>query len=96
MGNEQLLKNVKVLKNRSGLTTEKFAELIRVNTHTVRAWFDGACLPQNDHLIKLSLYLKVNIDDLVRSDISFWTPETLTKRYHAMTKKLLTNKTNSQ
>lgn len=89
MSNEQLLKNVKVLKNRSGLTTEKFAELIKVNTPTVKAWFDERVIPQTDHLIKLSLYLNVNIDDLVRSDIDSLTHKTLIKRYRAMTKKLL-------
>lgn len=56
--------NIKILRNRMGLTQERFAEMIGINRKAVGSYEEGRATPPLDKLNKISKLFGVTIDQL--------------------------------
>jgi transcriptional regulator with XRE-family HTH domain len=56
--------NIKILRNRMGLTQERFAEMIGINRKVVGSYEEGRATPPLDKLNKISKLFGVTIDQL--------------------------------
>lgn len=61
--------NLKLLRKRKGHTADVVACALDVKRSTLSAWENGAAEPRCTHLVVLSDYYKVPLDDLLRTDL---------------------------
>ena len=59
--------NLKMLSMRAGVTQYRIAKDLDINAQTYRNIEYGQQKPNIDHLIKLSQYFSISIDDLILS-----------------------------
>lgn len=64
--------NIKILRNRMGITQERFAELVGINRKAVGAYEENRATPPLDKLFKMAKLFGVSIDQL--SNDSFTKP----------------------
>lgn len=65
-----LSKNLKIFRERKGLTQENVAEALNVVRQTISKWEKGISDPDADMLIRLAEILDVSVNELIGSDIA--------------------------
>lgn len=65
MINKKLNSNIKRLEEKSGLKRSRIVEGLDVSSTTYTNWISGVCDPKIKHLISLSDFYKVTIDELL-------------------------------
>lgn len=65
-----LVKNIKYLRKKLGLTQETFAQAIDINRPSVGAYEEGRAEPKLVNLAKIAKLFDVSIDDLLNQDLS--------------------------
>jgi transcriptional regulator with XRE-family HTH domain len=66
--------NIKFLRNRMGLTQERFAEMIGINRKAVGSYEEGRATPPLEKLNKIAKLFGVTIDQLTSKDYGRSTP----------------------
>lgn len=57
--------NIKILREREGMTQQELAEYLHLSHHAVSAWERGKNLPPLPETVKMARLFKVSIDDFV-------------------------------
>jgi len=65
-----LCQNLKYLRNQIGVSQTQMAQTIGISRTTLAGYEQGRSKPKTNILEKISTYFKVNIDDLLKSDIT--------------------------
>lgn len=58
--------NLDALMNQTGTSSYKLAKAIGVHVSSVTNWRSGKCLPQIEHIQKISKYFNVPVDELIQ------------------------------
>lgn len=67
---KMLSKNLKIFRERKGLTQENVAEALNVVRQTISKWEKGISVPDADMLIRLAEVLDVSVSELIGSDVA--------------------------
>lgn len=67
---KMLSKNLKIFRERKGLTQENVAEALNVVRQTISKWEKGISVPDADMLIRLAEVLDVSVSELIGSDVT--------------------------
>lgn len=67
---KMLSKNLKIFRERKGLTQENVAEALNVVRQTISKWEKGISVPDADMLIRLAEILDVSVSELIGSDVT--------------------------
>lgn len=67
---KMLSKNLKIFRERKGLTQENVAETLNVVRQTISKWEKGISVPDADMLIRLAEVLDVSVSELIGSDVT--------------------------
>lgn len=67
---KMLSKNLKIFRERKGLTQENVAEALNIVRQTVSKWEKGISVPDADMLIRLAEVLDVSVSELIGSDVA--------------------------
>lgn len=67
---KMLSKNLKIFRERKGLTQENVAEALNIVRQTVSKWEKGISVPDADMLIRLAEVLDVSVSELIGSDVT--------------------------
>lgn len=70
MKKNHLSQNIKKLRLFKHLSQEEFSTLFSIKRGTLGSYEEGRAEPKLEFLIKLAEYFKLNIDDIVRSDLT--------------------------
>lgn len=62
--------NIRILRNRKGLTQEQLSEAIGKSKETINGYEKGRVIPPFDIILKLSEIFSVSLDDFVFKDLS--------------------------
>lgn len=62
--------NLKITREKKGITTQKLALSINVKPYTITDWETGRSEPSISNLIKLSQYFNVSVDFLIGNKLS--------------------------
>lgn len=63
-------KNIRFLRQREGLTQKELAEHLKVKQPVIGAYEEERATPPLDTLLEIAAYFKINIDTLVKKDLS--------------------------
>ena len=63
-------KNIKYLRENSGITQEELGNYLKLNRGKIASYENGAANPNVENIISIARYFNVNIDVLLTKDIS--------------------------
>lgn len=67
--NEKVRANIRWLRKQHNFSQQQLADVIEVKRPLLAAWEEGRSVPQNDHLIAISDYFSVSVDELLRHEL---------------------------